>query len=456
MKLNGLKGGVCSAVFGLGVALAGAAALAQGTDGEVALRAEQAALFQDMLASPDDIDLMYRYALTSIRLKDYEAAITTLERILIYNSSLPPVKLELGAAYYRIGSYPVAGAYFQDVLDDPAATQDQKQRASQFMAEIERRTQTSYFVGKIGAGALFTTNANNGPNSQNIELGGVIVQLTDPKATSQTDVGAVISGNVSHFYDMGMPNGDQWRTDFGFYTARFADTKGGAVDVALLRTGPQLSLDDDRYGPKARPYVEFDHVRYSNDPLYTTIGLGVEITDTVNQQLSVFGDVRVGYRDDHQPIPAPAPGAAEVRDADGLNIRSRAGLTYFYDQATILRGYALFGYEGADTGADRNFEFGIGGDATWRYESGVEFADRPWEVNAGASATYRRFDEIGIAGNGTSPRSDFDMQVSLGHTAYVGDGFGLVTKASYFRRESNSITFELDNFSLYAGAEFRF
>ena len=67
MKLNGLKGGVCSAVFGLGVALAGAAALAQGTDGEVALRAEQAALFQDMLASPDDIDLMYRYALTSGR-----------------------------------------------------------------------------------------------------------------------------------------------------------------------------------------------------------------------------------------------------------------------------------------------------------------------------------------------------------------------------------------------------
>lgn len=450
------RGGRAAAVIALGLALGAGAVSAQEAEGEAQLRAEQVAMFQDMLAAPDDVDLMYRYALTSIRLKDYEAAITTLERILIFNPSLPQVKLELGAAYFRIGSYPVAGAYFQDVIDDPAATADQKQRASQFMAEIDRRTQTSYFVGRVSAGALFTTNANNGPDSPNIELGGVIVQLTDPNATDQTDIGAVVSGNISHFYDMGLPTGDQWRSDLGFYSARFADTKDGAVDVVLFRTGPRLSLDDDRYGPKIRPYVEFDHVRYGNDPLYTTFGAGVELTNTINQQLSAFGDLRIGYRDDHTPIFSATPGAPPVRDGDGLNVRARAGVTYFYDDATILRGYGLFTFEDAKTGADRNFELGFGGDATFRYDSGFDFADRRWEVDAGARLTYRKFDEIGIAGNGTSPREDVDLMFSLGHTAFVGDGFGLVAKASYFVRESNSVTFELDNFSLYAGAEFRF
>ena len=456
MSLFDVVRGLRFAAVAFVVASGAGGAMAQESADATALRADQAELFREMLAAPDDVELMYRYALTSIRLKDYEAAITTLERILIYNPALPQVKLELGAAYYRIGSYPVAAAYFQDVLDDTAATPDQKARASEFTAEIERRVQTSYFVGKVGVGALFTTNANNGPDSPNIELGGVIVQLTDPKATSQTDIGGVISGNISHFYDLGMPTDDQWRTDFGFYSARFADTKSGAVDVVLLRTGPRLSIDDDRYGPKVRPYIEVDHVRYGNDPLYSTFGAGVEVTNTVNQQLSVFGDVRFGFRDDHTPIPSPTPGGAEVRDADGLNIRARAGFTYFLDDATILRGYGLFAYEGADTDPDRNYEFGVGGDATYRYASGFEFADRPWEVNAGARATYRRFDEIGIAGNGVSPREDLDLQVSLGHTAFVGDGFGLVAKASYFVRESNSVTFEVDNFSLFAGAEFRF
>ena len=54
-----------------------------------ALRAEQAQLFTEMFAAPADLDLMFRYALVSIRLQDYEAAISTLERILIYDPALP-------------------------------------------------------------------------------------------------------------------------------------------------------------------------------------------------------------------------------------------------------------------------------------------------------------------------------------------------------------------------------
>jgi hypothetical protein len=51
-----------------------------------------------MFEAPDDVDLMFQYALTSIRLQDHEAAITTLERILIYSPNLLRVKVELGAS----------------------------------------------------------------------------------------------------------------------------------------------------------------------------------------------------------------------------------------------------------------------------------------------------------------------------------------------------------------------
>ena len=57
-----------------------APAQAQVAPGEEAvLRAEQQQQFAAMFEAPDDVDLMFTYALTSIRLQDYEAAITTLD-----------------------------------------------------------------------------------------------------------------------------------------------------------------------------------------------------------------------------------------------------------------------------------------------------------------------------------------------------------------------------------------
>jgi tetratricopeptide (TPR) repeat protein len=59
---------------------------------------------------------MFAYAVVSIRARDYEQAIATLERMLIYRDDLPRVKLELGSAYFRLGSYEVSSFYFKEAL----------------------------------------------------------------------------------------------------------------------------------------------------------------------------------------------------------------------------------------------------------------------------------------------------------------------------------------------------
>ena len=414
---------------------------------EAALRQEQAELFKQMFDAPDDVDLMFSYALLSIRLQDYEAAITTLERILIYKPDQPRVKVELGASYYRIGSYPVARQYFSEVAEDPNAAPELKTRVAEFVEEIDRRTQTSYFKGRLGLNAIFTTNANNGPSSRNIEFNGVPAQLLDPDAVEQDDVGASFSANISHFYDLGTPSGDFWRSDLAAYTARYADTSDAAVDVLVLRTGPRLSADDDRYGVKVRPFIEFDHVRYGNDPLHTTIGAGVEVTNTISQQMAVFADLRLGWRDNHTP--------AAGSNQDGLRLRSRAGLNYFVDEQWSLTGFGLFEYEDADTAQDRNFEIGVGGVASYRYDSGMDYASRRWKVDFGARSTFRSFDEPSLV-NPNQAREEVDLRFSVGHTAFLQDGLGFVTKAEYFLRESNSPTFDLDSFTVSAGIRFDF
>ena len=132
--------------------LAAAPVAAQTADDEQSLRQVQAEQFRDMFDDPDSVEKMFAYARTSIRLRDYEAAISTLDRILIYNPDQPRVKLELGAAYFRIGSYTIALHYFEAVRDDPAAPAEIKPRAEEFLAVVENDAATAFKLMQVVAG----------------------------------------------------------------------------------------------------------------------------------------------------------------------------------------------------------------------------------------------------------------------------------------------------------------
>lgn len=439
----------------LAAGLTGGAALAQVSPSEeAALRAEQQEQFAAMFEAPDDVSLMFQYAVTSIRLQDYEAAITTLERILIYNPNLPRVKTELGASYFRIGSYPVAKFYFEEVLNDDTAGPEMKERVQRFLDEIEKRTRTSYVTGRVGFDTIFTTNANFGPEDRNALFLGVPVTLTAPDATSQTDAGLALVGQISHIYDLSSATGDVWRSDLAASFTRYADTDDGATDLAIFRTGPRLSLDDDRYGPKIRPYAEISHVRFAQDPLQTTIGGGFELTNTVNQSMSLFSDLRIAWRDSHVDTNAVDLNG-EVIDQDGLSVRANAGVNYFYDKNLTLRGFVLAEFTGAETDQEQSYEFGLGGIGTYRYDSGFSMASRDWLISAGARGVYRRFDEENIV-DPSKEREDLDLRLHIGHTAYLQDDLSVTARAEYFVRESNVRNFDLENFTAKVGLRYNF
>lgn len=421
---------------------------------EAALRVEQSEQFAAMFEAPDDVELMFQYAVTSIRLQDFEAAITTLERILIYNPNLPRVKVELGASYFRIGSYPVAKFYFNEVINDDTAEPELKERVQMFLDEIDNRTRTSYFTGRIGIDTVFTSNANFGPEDRNILFLGAPQVLLGQNVTSQTDAGFGLVGQVSHVYDLGDANGDVWRSDLAFSAVRYAETSSGATDVVVFRSGPRLSLDDDRYGPKIRPYVELSHVRFAKDPLQTTIGAGFELTNTLNQSMSLFSDLRIAWRDSHVKT-AAIDLNGDVIDQDGLSVRANAGVNYFYDENITLRGFLLAEFTGAETDQEQSYELGVGGVGTYRYDSGLDVASRDWQVSAGFRGVYRRFDEENIV-QPARKREDLDLRLHIGHTAYLQDDLSLTARAEYFVRDSNVKNFDLDSFTAKVGIRYSF
>ncbi len=413
-------------------------AMAQIADGDrVALRDEQKAIFARMFERPDDLDLMFDYALVSIRLEDYEAAISTLERMLIYNRDLPRVHMELGAAYYRLGSYTTAAYYFNNVLSYADVPPPVVAKANEFLRAIDQRTQKSVFVGSVSTGVAYSSNATLGPDDATVQLFGAPAVLAG-EFLEDDDFGIRSSAAISHFYDLGQPDSDFWRTDLSVFSLHYFDTSSSDVDSFLVRSGPQISLDEKQFGPKLRPFLEGEYVRSGNDALYATGSIGAEYSDTLSETLSIYGSVRGGYRD-----------YFNGRDAfDGVVLRGSAGFAWLPDPDVVVRGGVFIDREFADDDINANTEGTLRGSVSYSYDSGLDIAERRWNLTGFAQITGRIFDEpdpVLVGAAGTKERRDLDLRAGLRHVFHLSDGFWIAADVDGLFRDSNIRNFDLDN-----------
>ncbi len=417
------------------------------SDEKTALRVEQQAVFEQMFDKPDDLDLMFRYAIVSIQLEDLEAAISTLERMLIYNREIPRAHMELGAAYYRLGSYKTASYYFDNVLAFTDVPPQVRSRAEEFKRAIDQRTQKSVFRGSVGAGVAYSSNANLGPEDSSVVLFGLPAVLQD-EFVEEDDIGFKTQGAISHYYDLGQPDSDFWRTDLSFFTLHYADETSGDIDSVLLRTGPRLSIDDQQFGPKIRPFIEGDYLRSGNDALYSTISIGAEYTDTLSDTVSVFGTLRGGYRDFYNG-----------RDNfDSVIIRGSGGVAYLPNQNIVLRAALFLERTDADSDENSNTEAVLRLSASHSYDSGFDLAEQLWSLTGFVSAGFRVFDEEDsvIVGAGGRNREDVDFRAGLRHQFNLMDGLWVAAEVDGLYRESNIVNFDLTNIggALTVGLDF--
>lgn len=424
-----LKRLVCVAML-----TAGAASAAAAQDREADLRARQEQIYAAMLAAPDDLDLMFEHALTSIELRDFEAAINTLERMLIYNPNLSRAKVELGAAYFRLGAYENARYYFDDVLANDGPPPEVARRIHVFLDEIDKRTQISGFSGVASFGVVYSSNANLGPSNSNIVVLGVQGTLND-EFVEADDIGFRASLQGQHYYDLGRPNDDVWLTDVSLFSLHYVSETSGDLDNIAIYTGPRLGLDDKRFGPKIRPFLSLEALRSDNDLLYYGVGLGAEYTDTLTETVNVFGAVESKWRE-----------YDERNDFDGSSHRIGAGASYSPDADTSFSALTYFETDQAAKNYNTNYETGLRLAAVHRYDSGLDFTDRLWSISGFAGATYRWYDDADPIVDPNRKRHDVDLQAGIANTFHLTGGWFVQAEADYLYRNSNLKNFDLKNF----------
>jgi tetratricopeptide (TPR) repeat protein len=136
------------------------------------VEARRESLLKQMLSRPNDLDLAFEYATLSSQVGDYEAAVSTLERMLIYAPKTPRLQLELGILYYKLGSYEVVRAYFVQALANPSVPPSVAAQVRLYLQQLALAADPPAFSASIFLAIRWESNANAGPGRQ-LNTGGL-------------------------------------------------------------------------------------------------------------------------------------------------------------------------------------------------------------------------------------------------------------------------------------------
>jgi hypothetical protein len=382
---RGIARSACVGVA-LVIALGCFSAVAQSSEigtAEIDLQREQ--LFQTMLARPDDLDVAFEYAALSAQAGDYEAAISTLERMLIFAPGLPRLQLELGVLYYRLGSYQSARSYFEAAISGPGVPPEVHEQVAPYLDAIAReldpvsKTAAAYF------GVRWQSNANAAPGSRTIDLGGLPFTLDD-EATRQADFSFFGIATAKMTYDL-ESQGDRLEAGFLGYTSFHFEQTQVDVQLAEVSIGPSFNLarfgiSDSRLGV----YGIANGVFLGHSKYFGTLGAGARVASRLAPatELAVGGEYRHRWYDANADRPT-------ADDRTGPEYRGLVEVRHLFDTATVATLSGRLAHTDARVDYLDHWEAGAVLSIERMFDALPRFPSYPWAVSLTGGYLHRSF-----------------------------------------------------------------
>lgn len=406
-------------------------------------------VFQQVLADPTNLDLAFEYARIATALGDFEAAISSLERMLIYNPDLPRVQLELGVLYFRLGSYGAAKSYFDQALAAPDMPDAAKERVNQYLAQIERATSRHSLAYGISGGVRYQTNANSAPGST-VLFAGIPVQL-DPEFQKEEDFNLFVSANVRHRYDFGGQNGDFMETNAGVYLTHQFSVDDLDIVYGEVNSGPVIHVDPGS-GMTVRPYVTGSYLMLSEDPYQAALGGGARLNIPLNTQLTLGLDSYARYADYRSSDVRP-----NADDLDARELSAEAELIFQPFDYIQLSG----GLQGRIVDARADFqaynEFGLRVAATLSVPAPVNLTGTPsnWTILLDTRGLTRYYDAPNPIISAET-REEHEVRADAQLYVPVSNNISLFSGVGWRDVSSNISNYDVENLTVMGGVSGRF
>jgi hypothetical protein len=413
------------------------------------LESRRQQVFQQMLGDPSNLDLAFQYAALSEQAGDLEAAISTLERMLVFAPGLPRLQFELGVLYYRLGSWSTAKSYFITVMQQSVVPDDVRNQIGAYMAQIETREAGNTSFGEVGVGLRYQTNANAGPDSPFIDIGGLQFEL-DPGALGVADTNGYVTARFHNSIDLAS-QGDRFDIDMSAYGALYAHEDQLNTGVVELSFGPDYNLaaigiDNARL----KLHGDFGAAILSGDPYIASAGVGADFVATLDARtrLTLSGDARHEEYFDSDLRPTSS-------NRTGQRYTGGARVDYLVTPDVALFTLLESTRKIASVDYLSSWTIGASGGVVWSFGAPTGGED-PWAFTTSIGVEREAAD----AADPGLLRPDAELKntgyISAGLIVPVGDSFVLNSSVTYSVSQSNYDLSNYDNTAVSVGLAKRF
>ena len=422
--------------------------------GDVAARAEAPAdyrrAYERMLAQPTDVAAAYAFAEAAVAAGDLYGAVAALERILRLDPDRPDIQVRLGELYAMVGATALARAYLEAGLASPAVPPFVRERAESLLEETARAaaagTRRHGFSGLVSLGPRYETNANAGPDSVLVRVGGNDAVLGDD-GRPEADFSLAATADLRHRYRLDDQAGHRLETRLLGFVSRYADVVTSNTGLIEVDSGPRVFVGETGR-LSLRPFAQAGFLALDDEAYRRRIGGGLNARYAARPDLLVEAELRYlaeDYRDtDDEP-------SGSLRS--GQDLTFRPGVTYEIGPRTVLSGDLLAGHKNAETGLESFTDLGVGASLTHVFGAGVVDG---WSLTG--NVFYRRSaysDPDPTVDPDVSRRDDrLDLGLSLG--VPLSERLSLSLGVRHSENDSNLPNYDFDNTTLSVLTSFAF
>lgn len=415
------------------------------------LRVEQQALLDRMMRHPEDLEATFAYVDISKRLRDNEAAIGALERLVNYNPSLARANYELAVLYYEVGSFDAAARYLRVAAASPTLEPATKARIDALYPETVKRQQRSRWSAFLQTGLRYQSNANFVPAGGIVRLNGQDL-LVSARNRRVSDGSAFGLAQIAHDYDLENQRGDVLETRvMGFGSKQFRATEFdfGYVEASF---GPRLGLPELMPGASIKPYVVGQTSALSGErtPYASSGGVGVTM------RLPLLANVTID--------PGVEVRALGINDRDRLTSTLTSGTSFAAYLASTARLTddveleARFIGVRVDAG-NRGQSFTRAGAnlaLSVQFNPPSELIGRKWKISPFVGVAAVDFDRANPAVDPRVARSDTELRAGVVLDAPLSEVIGISALVQVDRVDSNIPNYRRNGFTVLGGPTVRF
>lgn len=304
-------------------------------------------MFQEVLKKPADVEVNLAFARRAIELEDFEAAVATMERLLIGRTGLPLIRLELGMLYLRLDAPELAEAYFLQVLDSEEIDDEARQRAQILLEETRAANARGSFGMSVSFGIKHQSNAVARPVFEDFEEqldlerefnGG---QVFTPNSTPDSDLGTNASLGISYSRELDGLTDRRFNASLNHYGSfqLGKETEDGTqgldrldVSVTSLRLGWSLPYQAEGGGNgNLSPFFSANNVNTDSEANFSnTVTLGLSHSLQLGARTSFSYSLDIGSKMHGQDS------VADQKDATLSNLSVNFGRTHTNGNYTSL------------------------------------------------------------------------------------------------------------------------